>query len=148
MVCFQRVWSLAIETLERALSLAAGRQRQDQILPALGASWSFSLAHAIFLKPGNSNCLFGPGPERANIFAALWNVVERPQKDHSTERLSERGRSPRRAPVARTRSAGLIHRFWPEKVLLQPIKESRIFCVGGKIMTELSTCVPRGLYRL
>jgi hypothetical protein len=132
MVCFQRVWSLAIETLERALSLAAGRQRQDQILPALGASWSFSLAHAIFLKPGNSNCLFGPGPERANIFAALWNVVERPQKDHSTERLSERGRSHGAHPLPAQGQPDLFTGPGPKKSFYNPLKSLEYFALGGR----------------
>jgi hypothetical protein len=42
---FERVWAVAIETLERAPPLAADRQRQDQEAPAAGASLTFSLAH-------------------------------------------------------------------------------------------------------
>ena len=44
---FERIGSLAIKALERALPLAAGRQRQDQMGPALGASRSFRLAHCL-----------------------------------------------------------------------------------------------------
>ena len=46
---FERVGAVAFEALERALTLAAGRQRKDQKGPAAGASWSFGLAHEIIL---------------------------------------------------------------------------------------------------
>jgi hypothetical protein len=42
---------LAIEAPERARSVAAGRQRQDQERPALGTGWSFRLAHVAILPP-------------------------------------------------------------------------------------------------
>src|ERR1700737_1520766 len=50
MVRFERVWPVALKALERARPLAAGRQRQNQIGPAMGASWSFGLAHGNFYE--------------------------------------------------------------------------------------------------
>jgi hypothetical protein len=50
---------VAIETLERALTFAAGRQRQGQEGPAFGASRSFGLSHdPAILFPLICYCLF------------------------------------------------------------------------------------------
>jgi hypothetical protein len=49
LIRFDWIRTLAIETLEGALSLAAGRQRQDQESPALRAGRSFRLAHGTIL---------------------------------------------------------------------------------------------------
>jgi hypothetical protein len=46
---FERIGAVAFKALERALTLAAGRQRKDQVGPAAGASRTFSLAHAVIL---------------------------------------------------------------------------------------------------
>jgi hypothetical protein len=50
MIRFERVWPVALKALERARPLAAGRQRQNQIGPAMGASRSFGLAHSDFYE--------------------------------------------------------------------------------------------------
>jgi hypothetical protein len=47
--CFEAVdgvGPVAIKALKCALSLAAGWQRKDQMSPAVGASWPFSLSHS------------------------------------------------------------------------------------------------------
>jgi hypothetical protein len=51
LIRFQRVRAVAFKALERARAFAAGRQRQDQLRPAIGASRSLGLAHAIILPP-------------------------------------------------------------------------------------------------
>jgi hypothetical protein len=61
-LCFELFGStaggaVAIETLERARSLATERQRKDQESPAAGASRTFSLAHAGYFVPLIYNCL-------------------------------------------------------------------------------------------
>jgi hypothetical protein len=55
------IGAVAIEALEHAPALAAGRQRKDQEGPAMGAGWSFSPAHEDILKSLISNCLPGSG---------------------------------------------------------------------------------------
>ena len=132
MVCFQRVWSLAIETLQRALSLAAGRQRQDQILPALGASWSFSLAHAIFLKPGNSNCLFGPGLRTRQYFCGPVERCGKTAKGPLNRTVERKGA----IPTARTRGPAqgqpdLFTGSGPKESFYNPLKSLEYFALGG-----------------
>jgi hypothetical protein len=45
LIRFQGGGAVAFKALQRALTLAAGRQRKDQEGPAAGASRTFSLAH-------------------------------------------------------------------------------------------------------
>jgi hypothetical protein len=58
---FERVGAVAFKALERALTLAAGRQRKDQVGPAAGASRTFGLAHKGNFMTLTYNCLSGTG---------------------------------------------------------------------------------------
>jgi hypothetical protein len=61
LICFKGIGAVAIETLERASSLAAGRQRQNQKSPAKGASRPLGFPHnANNLWPLIRHCLSGP----------------------------------------------------------------------------------------
>jgi hypothetical protein len=50
---FEGIGAVAFKALKRAWSLAARRQREDQVGPASGASWSLCLAHALILPRAN-----------------------------------------------------------------------------------------------
>ena len=67
---------VAIETLERALTFAAGRQRQGQEGPAFGASRSFGLAHAIFNERQLIIVLSGARQKQLKFSIGFWNFFE------------------------------------------------------------------------
>src|SRR6202045_877339 len=61
LICFKGIGAVAIETLERASSLAAGRQPQNQKSPAKGASRPLGFPHnANNVWPLIRHCLYGP----------------------------------------------------------------------------------------
>jgi hypothetical protein len=114
---FQRIRPLAIEALERAPSLAARRKRQNQIFPAVRASRSFSLAHAIILKLGNFICLSGLRLKTGRFFR---NPVEHFGKTDFKTGLCEQmklgplGSGSRPVRIAATIEFLIIPRRWRE----------------------------------
>jgi hypothetical protein len=72
LICFKGIGAVAIETLERARTFAAWRQRQNQKSPAMEASRPLGLSHdANNLSPLIRHGLFGRRLQMKNIPVVL-----------------------------------------------------------------------------